>query len=59
MGGNALTIIPAKDSEFAESQDFLKSEVEEGLVKSLTSNFSGLSTGLDATLKKQIHYFKV
>jgi len=52
MGGNGLTIIPAKDSEFAKSQDFLKSEVEEGLVKSLTSNFSGLSTGLDATLKK-------
>jgi len=52
MGGNGLTIIPAKDSEYAQSQDFLKSEVEEGLVKSLTSNFSGLSTGLDATLKK-------
>jgi len=52
MGGNGLTIIPAKDAEYAENQDFLKSEVEEGLVKSLTSNFSGLSTGLDATLKK-------
>jgi len=52
MGGNGLTIIPAKDSEYANNQDFLKSEVEEGLVKSLTSNFSGLSTGLDATLKK-------
>jgi len=52
MGGNGLTIIPAKDTDYAQSQDFLKSEVEEGLVKSLTSNFSGLSTGLDATLKK-------
>ena len=52
MGGNAITIIPAKDSEYAENHDFIKSEVEEGLVKSLTSNFSGLSTGLDATLKK-------
>ena len=52
MGGNGLTIIPAKDTEYAQNQDFLKSEVEEGLVKSLTSNFSGLSTGLDATLKK-------
>ena len=52
MGGNAITIIPTQDSDFAQNQDFLKSEVEEGLVKSLTSNFSGLSTGLDLTLKK-------
>lgn len=52
MGGNAITIIPAQDMEFAKNQDFLNSEVEEGLVKSLTSNFSGLSTGLDVTLKK-------
>jgi len=52
MGGNAITIIPTQDSDFAQNQDFLKSEVEEGLVKSLSSNFSGLSTGLDATLKK-------
>jgi len=52
MGGNAITIIPAQDTDFAKSKNFLKSEVEEGLVKNLTSNFSGLSTGLDATLKK-------
>jgi phospholipid/cholesterol/gamma-HCH transport system substrate-binding protein len=52
MGGNAITIIPANDKEYAKNNDFFKSEVEEGLVKSLTSNFSGLSTGLDLTLKK-------
>lgn len=51
MGGNALAIIPANDSELAEDGDMLKSEVETGLVKSLTSNFSGLSSGLDTTLK--------
>lgn len=52
MGGNAITIIPAKDADFAVNQDFLNSEVEQGLVKSLTNNFSGLSSGLDVTLKK-------
>ncbi len=52
MGGNAITIIPAHDAEYAENEAFLKSEVEEGLVKSLSSNFSGLSSGLDETLKK-------
>ena len=51
MGGNAITIIPADDTDYAQKNDFLKSEVEHGLVTSLTKNFSGLSTGLDATLK--------
>jgi phospholipid/cholesterol/gamma-HCH transport system substrate-binding protein len=51
MGGNALSIIPATDGEMAKKGDYLESEVEPGLVKSLTSNFSGLSTGLDSTLK--------
>ena len=45
--------------QIMQKNDFLKSEVEEGLVTSLTKNFSGLSTGLDATLKKQTHYFIV
>jgi phospholipid/cholesterol/gamma-HCH transport system substrate-binding protein len=52
MGGNAITIIQAYDNDFAKDDDFIKSEVEEGLVKSLSNNFSGLSTGLDNTLKK-------
>jgi phospholipid/cholesterol/gamma-HCH transport system substrate-binding protein len=51
MGGNALAIIPAKEGEMAQKGDFLESEVEPGLVRSLTKNFSGLSTGLDSTLK--------
>jgi phospholipid/cholesterol/gamma-HCH transport system substrate-binding protein len=51
MGGNALSIIPATDGETAQKGDFLESEVEPGLVRSLTKNFSGLSTGLDSTLK--------
>lgn len=51
MGGNGIAIIPAEGGALAENGDFLASEVEEGLVKSLTSNFSGLSSGLDDTLK--------
>ena len=51
MGGNALSIIPATDGEIAQKGDYLESEVEPGLIKSLSSNFSGLSTGLDSTLK--------
>ena len=51
MGGNGMAIIPVEGGELASNGDFLNSEVEEGLVKSLTSNFSGLTTGLDTTLK--------
>ncbi|MGB1307718.1 MAG: MlaD family protein [Oceanihabitans sp.] len=51
MGGNGIAIIPAPQGETAVNGDFLASEVEEGLVKSLTSNFSGLSSGLDGTLQ--------
>ena len=51
MGGNAITIISANDKEYAQPNDVLKSEVEHGLVTSLSKNFSGLSTGLDSTLK--------
>lgn len=51
MGGNGLSIIPASDGEIAKNGDYLESEVEPGLVKSLSKNFSGLSTGLDSTLK--------
>lgn len=51
MGGNALSIIPSSDGEMAKKGAFLESEIEPGLIKSLTKNFSGLSTGLDSTLK--------
>ena len=51
MGGNALAIIISKDGEKAQPGDFLKSEVEIGLVTSLSKNFSGLSTDLNTTLK--------
>ena len=52
MGGNALAIIPAEDGAgMALEGDYLESEVEPGLVRSLTKNFSGLSTNLDSTLK--------
>ncbi|MBU2940183.1 MCE family protein [Lacinutrix sp. C3R15] len=51
MGGNGMAIIPAEGGAPAKNGDFIKSEVEEGLVKSLTSNFSGLSSGLDETLE--------
>ncbi|WP_353779393.1 MlaD family protein [Winogradskyella sp. 3972H.M.0a.05] len=51
MGGNALAIIKANDGEMAKTGDFLKSEVQPGLVSSLSKNFSGLSANLDATLR--------
>ena len=51
MGGNALAVITANDNEMAKSGDFIASEVEEGLVKNLANNFSGLSSELDVTLK--------
>jgi len=51
MEGNGLAIIPTDDNQIAENGEFIQSEVEEGLITSLTSNFSGLSTGLDSTLK--------
>jgi len=51
MGGNALSIIPGSEGEMAKNGDFLESEVEPGLIKSLSKNFSGLSTELDSTLK--------
>ncbi|HLV14776.1 MAG TPA: MlaD family protein [Xanthomarina sp.] len=51
LDGNGLAIIPATDNEFAKSGDKLESEVEPGLIKDLTDNFSGLSDGLDGTLK--------
>ena len=51
MGGNAIAIITSKDGEQAKPGDFLKSEVEVGLIRSLTNNFSGLSTDLNSTLR--------
>lgn len=51
MGGNALAVIPGNENEMAKKGDYLESEIEPGLVKSLTKNFSGISTGLDKTLK--------
>lgn len=52
MGGNALAIIPADDNQTAKNGDLIKSEVKQGLVNSLTSDFSQLSTNLDGTLQK-------
>lgn len=51
IGGSALAIIPSKDSDVADNGVFLKSEIEKGMIKSLTGNFSELSTDLDSTLK--------
>ncbi|KJD36242.1 mammalian cell entry protein [Tamlana sedimentorum] len=51
MGGNGLAIIISKDGELAKPGDVLESEVEVGLVSSLSKNFSGLSSDLDLTLK--------
>jgi phospholipid/cholesterol/gamma-HCH transport system substrate-binding protein len=50
MGGNALAIVVSNIGETATSGDFLSSEVEEDLISSLTTNFSGVSNNLDTTL---------
>lgn len=50
MGGNALAIIEGDGNDYAKSGDFLKSEVQPGLISSLSENFSGLSSDLDKTL---------
>ncbi len=51
MGGNALAIVPMPGPELAKDGDFLESEIEEGLITSLTKNFSGISSNLGVTLK--------
>lgn len=51
MGGNALAIIQADDTQLAVSGDTIKSTIKTGLVSSLTNDFSKLSTNLDGTLK--------
>src|SRR5690606_29142330 len=51
MGGNGLAIINSYEGEQAKYGDYLESEVEPGLITSLTKNFSGISDNLDITLK--------
>jgi phospholipid/cholesterol/gamma-HCH transport system substrate-binding protein len=51
MGGNGLAILISNEGEQAKPGDVLKSEVEFGLVTTLSKNFSGLSDNLDSTLK--------
>lgn len=51
MGGNALAIVNSNQGELAKPGDFIPSEVQPGLITSLKSNFSGLSTDLDSTLR--------
>jgi phospholipid/cholesterol/gamma-HCH transport system substrate-binding protein len=51
MGGNALAVIISNDGELAKPGDVLESEIQVGLITSLSKNFSGLSTDLNTTLK--------
>ncbi|WP_308992883.1 MlaD family protein [Mariniflexile litorale] len=51
MGGNGLAILINNEGKQAKPGDILPSEVELGLVTTLTKNFSGLSDNLDSTLK--------
>lgn len=51
MGGNGLAIIDSYEGEKAIKGDYIKSEVEQGLIESLKKNFTGLSTDLDKTLR--------
>ncbi|WP_027136553.1 MlaD family protein [Gaetbulibacter saemankumensis] len=51
MGGNGLAILISNEGEPAKPGDMLESEVQVGLVSSLSKNFSGLSMDLESTLK--------
>ena len=51
MGGNALAIVPEPGDQMAKSGDYLQSIVESGLIKSLTDNFSGISSNLGNTMQ--------
>jgi len=51
MGGNALAILVSNEGEQAKPGDFLKSEVEFGLITNLSKNFSGVTDNLGSTLK--------
>ncbi|MCH4552576.1 MULTISPECIES: MlaD family protein [Aestuariibaculum] len=51
MGGNGLAILVSEEGEQAKPGDKLKSEVEMGLVTSLSKNFSGLSMDLNSALE--------
>lgn len=51
MGGNALAIVNSNKGELAEQGDFIASEVQPGLITSLKSNFSGISSDLDSTIR--------
>ncbi|WP_299522420.1 MlaD family protein [Winogradskyella sp.] len=52
MGGNALAIVNInKDGELAKPGDFIKSEVQPGLITTLKNNFSGISTDLDSAIR--------
>jgi phospholipid/cholesterol/gamma-HCH transport system substrate-binding protein len=51
MGGNALAIVDASDGDIAKTGAFIPSEVQPGLITSLQSNFSGLSSDLDSSIR--------
>lgn len=51
MGGNALAIVPEPGDQMAKSGDYLESAVEAGLIRSLTENFSGISSNLGNTMQ--------
>ncbi|MFD1061880.1 MlaD family protein [Winogradskyella litorisediminis] len=51
MGGNGLAIIDSNEGPIAQKGDFIQSEVEKGLISSLSGNFSEISTDLDKTIR--------
>ena len=51
MGGNALAIVPEPGDKMAENGDYLESATESGLIRSLTENFSGISSNLGNTMQ--------
>jgi phospholipid/cholesterol/gamma-HCH transport system substrate-binding protein len=51
MGGNALAIVNANEGDIAKTGDFILSEVQPGLITTLQSNFSGISSDLDSSIR--------
>jgi phospholipid/cholesterol/gamma-HCH transport system substrate-binding protein len=51
MGGNGLAIVPEPGEKIAESGDFLESITESGIIRTLTENFSGISSTLGTTME--------
>ena len=51
MGGNALAIVQANDTDYAQPGDYIQSIVQKGLMSSLKDNLPEISVELKSTIK--------